>query len=81
MMGRRIPNKHLTAKVISNSLCLGPNQKLNQISSYLQQFSQTMARAHLRNIPDVVDWIIIQTVYLCCLKPGEPVLDTCIWAA
>ena len=23
----------------------------------------------------VVDWIIIQTVYLCCLKPGVPVLD------
>ena len=23
----------------------------------------------------VVDWIIIQTVCLCCLKPGVPVLD------
>ena len=23
----------------------------------------------------VVDWIIIQTVCLCCLKPGMPVLD------
>ena len=23
----------------------------------------------------VVDWIVIQTVCLCCLKPGVPVLD------
>ena len=23
----------------------------------------------------VVDWIIIKTVCLCCLKPGVPVLD------
>ena len=27
----------------------------------------------------VVGWIIIQTVCLCCLKPGVPVLDTYVF--
>ena len=33
MMGQRILNRHLTAKLTSNSnsLCMGPNQKLKQI--------------------------------------------------
>ena len=40
MMGPRILNRHLTAKLTSNSnsLCMGPNQKLKQIWSISTNF-------------------------------------------
>ena len=49
MMGPRILNRHLTAKLASNlnSLCMGPNQKLKVYTSFLTK----QLRAHPRNIP------------------------------
>ena len=51
MMGSRILNRHLIAKLTSNlnSLCIGPNQKLNGFSLSLLVFSQNSPGA----IPEI----------------------------
>ena len=54
MMGPRILNRHLTAKLTShlNSLCLGPNQKLKQIKSISTSFLTKL----LGPIPEISLW-------------------------